>query len=451
MNLQISSNVSSARLRATLGALLIAMLLSPAAYSEELLTPDGSGVMQGFPPPPDKLVTKTNVFHASNLRWVLQNTRMTMPTANVEHARVPMPLPGGPALDSDKVQFTVDGTTVDLTDYLQQTRTDGFIVVHNGKVVFERYFNTYTPHQTHGWASMTKSVTGLIAAQLIDEGQLNPQAKLSTYVPELAGTPFGEATVQQNLDMEVPVSYPAELPPDLGLFAAVGFIPRRSGAPDSIYDFLKVARPTPNETAGDVWYYQNGSPEAVAWAIRRVTGLSWSVLVSRSIWQKIAEDDADVVVDRMGTEMASGGFNSTLRDAARFGEMVRLSAAGKSGLFPASAARIALKPADNAAAFAKSRLATGRPGYSYHDYWYQVNDGDGSFAAGGRFGQSILVNLKAGLTIVKFSSYPDTAPRPISATANQASAATDNATRPAPLSTAAALNAAAQAIAEAIR
>ncbi|POR52256.1 hypothetical protein B0G62_105224 [Paraburkholderia eburnea] len=448
MNLRKSANASP-RLRAAV-AMLVAVLLTPAAYSQEAPAPVDAGVMQGFPPPPDKLVTKTNLFQASNLRWALQNARMTMPTANVEHAREPMPLPNGTLLDPDKVQFTVDGTTVDLTDYLRQTRTDGFIVVHNGKVVLERYFNTYSPHQTHGWASMTKSVTGLIAAQLIGEGKLDPEAKLSTYVPELAGTPFGDATLQQNLDMEVPVTYPAALPPDLGLFAAVGFIPRRPGAPDNIYDFLKVARATPNETAGDIWFYQNGSPEAVAWAMRRVTGQSWSELVSRSIWQKIAEDDGDAVVDRMGAEMASGGFSSTLRDAARFGELMRLSAGGNSRFFPASVTRVALKQADNAAGFAKSRLGPGRPGYTYHDYWYQVNDGDGSFSAGGRFGQSILVNPKNGLTIVKFSSYPDAAPRPVSAVSGQAGAQTESAASPSPLLSAAALNAAAKAIASAV-
>ncbi|MBB5501285.1 serine hydrolase [Paraburkholderia sp. MM5384-R2] len=432
---------------ATAVALVIGALLPLATHAQEVgvsRDPVELGIMQGFPPPADKLVTKANSLRYPNLAWALRNTRLMTPTANVEHAHTPLPLPAGAALDPDKVQFTVDGTTLTLTDYLRRTYTDGFIVVHDGKVVLERYFNSFTPRQTHAWASMTKSVTGLVAAQLIDEGRLDPQATLSTYVPELAGTPFGDATIQQNLDMEVPVSYPADLPPDLGLFGAVGITPRRSGAPDSIYDFLKVARPTPGATAGNVWFYQNGSPEAVAWAIRRVSGLSWSELVSRTMWQKIAEDDGDVVVDRLGTEMASGGFNTTLRDAARFGELVRLGEAGRTTLLPASTAHITLRPADNAGAFAKGNLASGRPGYSYRDYWYQVNDGHGSFAAGGRFGQSILVDPKTKLTIVKFSSSPDQAARPTSAAAGRSIPR-------ASLDTAAALNQVARAISAAIR
>ncbi|WP_436975766.1 serine hydrolase domain-containing protein [Paraburkholderia tropica] len=366
---------------------------------------------------------------------------MLIPTANLERAREPLALPAGEQIDPDAIVFNVDGTTLTLSDYLRRTETDGFIVVRDGRIVMERYFDGFGPHQTHMWASMTKSVTGLLAAQLIVAGKLAPQAPLSTYVPELAGTPFGDATLQQNLDMEVPVRYPAALPPDLGLFAAVGFVPRASGAPDSIHGFLKVALPSPDARAGERWYYQNGSPEAVAWAIRRVSGESWSALASRSIWSKLADDGADIVVDRTGTEMASGGLNTTLRDAARFGELVRTSAAGDDTRFPSRATRLALQPASNAAAFARGNLAPGRPGYSYRDYWYQLNDGHGSFAASGRFGQAIVIDPRARLTVVKFSSSPDQAARPTSAAGG--------AIEHAPLDTADALHRAVMAIAKA--
>lgn len=429
-------------------ALLLAGALTVSTASAQDGDPGGrvtdAGVMQGFPPSAERVVTKRNSFQPPYLRWALQNARLMMPTANIEHAREPMPLPAGKPLDLDSLRFRVGDDTVTLAQYLALTHTDGFIVVSHGKVVYERYFAGYGPRQPHAWASMTKSMTGLIAAQLIDEGKLDPDAKLSTYVPELANTPFGAATVQQNLDMEVPVSYPANLPPDLGLFGAVGFVPRHPGAPDDIYDFLKVTTPTPDRLAGDIWYYQNGSPEALAWALRRVTGKSWRELVSDYVWRNLAEDDGYVIVDRLGTEMASGGLNTTLRDAARFAELVRT---GKTGAAPLSRAaiRTVLKPTDNAALFARGNLAAGRAGYAYHDYWYQVNDGDGSFEAIGRFGQAIFVDPKAALTIVKFSSAPDLAPRPVSA---------DTAVKPAahsPLETSQALVDAARAIVAAAR
>ena len=167
MNISTLSAASTIRMRVAMSAMLIGTVLPPAAHSQmaaPVTDPVELGVMQGFPPPADKLVTKANSLRFPNLGWALRNTRMMMPTANVEHARVPMPLPAASTLDPEKVQFTVDGTTLSLSDYLRRTYTDGFIVIHDGKIVYEGYFNSYTPHQTHAWASMTKSVTGLIAA-----------------------------------------------------------------------------------------------------------------------------------------------------------------------------------------------------------------------------------------------------------------------------------------------
>ncbi|MDR3381198.1 serine hydrolase domain-containing protein [Cupriavidus basilensis] len=417
---------SAARYGASIAIAAMLASASPLAGAQtpnppETTDPVRLGIMQGFPPAPDKRVTKANAFQLPNLRWAFRHARETSPTAGITRAASPHALPAAPVARLDDVTFDLEGQQVKLSSYLHDTYTDGFIVLHKGQVIYERYFDSFGPRQLHIWASMTKSITGLLAAMLIDEGKLDPNAKLASYVPELAGNPFGEATIQKNLDMEVAVSYPASLPPDLGLFGAVGLIARRDGAPDNIYDFLKAAQ-VPQPAAGtNVWYYQNGSPEALAWALRRITGQSWSELVAQRIWSRFAEDDAYIQVDQLGTEMASGGMNSTLRDAARFAEAIRKASSGENpGAIAGKAVRLALKPNDNQALFATGNLAAGRANYAYRDYWYQVNDGDGSIEASGRFGQKIYINPKKALTIVKFSSSPDTAPRPTSANATSA-------------------------------
>lgn len=396
---------------------------SPAAFQAQDAGPTSPvaehEVMQGFPPPPEKQLGRGSGLRPPYMRWAFRHAREMSATAGIRHAAQPLTLDGQPGTELDGTTFTVAGKTISVADYLRDTHTDGFIVLHQGRIVYERYLAGFGPYQPHIWASMTKSVTGLLAAMLIEQGKLDPQARLAQYVPELAGNPFGEATVQQNLDMEVPVGYPEGLPPDLGLFGAVGIVPRKPDAPDTIYDFLKVVHATgqPDHSVnGGVWYYQNGSPEAVAWALRRITGKSWSQLVTETIWSRLADDDAYVQVDRLTTEMASGGMNSTLRDAARFAEAVRRAAAGdgSGGISPA-AVRIALKPATNQARFARGNTTPGRDGYGYRHYWFQRNDGDGSVEASGRFGQKIYINPAKGLTVVKFSASPDGAARATSA------------------------------------
>ena len=386
-------------------ALLLCSAASPALAAS---APAGNGVMQGFPPATEFRVNKANAFQPPYLRWSIRHAREVSATRNIGRAAQPLVLLDAAALDLDRLAFKAGEEDLTLARYLTETATDGLIVVHRGNVVYERYLDGFEPGQPHIWASMTKSVTGLLAAQFITEGLLDPQAKLASYVAELSGTPFGEATVQANLDMQVAVAYPEHVPPDLGLFAATGLIPRSPTMPGDIYAFLKVAQVAPGEGQ---FFYQNGSPEALAWALRRISGLSWAQLVQQRIWSRFAEEDAYVQIDPLGTEMASGGISSNLRDTARFAELVRRELARERSADSFNqAVHSTFQPGD-AAVFAQGNLAPGRPGYAYRNYWFQRNDPDGSVEASGRFGQKIYINPRREVVIVKLSSTADQARR----------------------------------------
>lgn len=394
-------------------ALGVALLLSSAvcpAFAASGST--DTSIMQGFPPAPEFRVNKANAFQPPFLRWSIRHAREVSATRNIGRATQPLALITATTRDLDNVTFKAGDEQLTLAGYLQDTETDGLIVLQHGNVIHERYFDGFEPGQPHIWASMTKSVTGLLAAQFIAEGTLDPQAKLASYVPELSGQPFGEATVQANLDMQVAVAYPEAVPPDLGLFAATGLIPRDAKMPGDIYAFLKVAQIAPGE---GTFFYQNGSAEALAWALRRICGLNWAQLVQQRIWSRFAEEDAYVQIDELGTEMASGGISANLRDTARFAEMVRRELAQKPSTDSFNqAVRSTFQPGDPAI-FAKGNLAPGRPGYAYRNYWFQLNDGEGSVEASGRFGQKIYINPKREVVIVKLSSTADQAKRATSA------------------------------------
>ncbi|WP_145192698.1 serine hydrolase [Pseudomonas sp. URMO17WK12:I11] len=366
-----------------------------------------AAVMQGFPPAPELRVTPLNAFQPPYLRWSMRHAREVSPTRGIGRAAAPLALLDGQPRALDRLTVKVADQTLSVADYLEQTSTDGLIVLHRGQVVYERYFDGFQPGQPHIWASMTKSVTGLIAAQLIAEGALDPASKLARYVPELSATPFGEASVQANLDMQVAVQYPPQMPPDLGLFAATGLIPRGEGMPGDIYSFLLHTQPAGDPSGPAPFFYQNGSAEALAWALRRITGQNWASLVEQRLWSRFAEHDAYVQVDPLGTEMASGGISCNLRDTARFAELIRreLSRQVPGDSFN-QAVHSTFEPGD-ATVFASGNLGPGRPGYAYRNYWYQKNDGDGSIEASGRFGQKIYINPRREVVIVKLSASAD--------------------------------------------
>jgi CubicO group peptidase (beta-lactamase class C family) len=92
--------------------------------------------------------------------------------------------------------------------------------------------------------------------------------------------------------------------------------------PKTFYDFLvKLEK---HGAHGEAFSYKTANAEVLAWIIKRASGQSMADLLSSMIWQKLgAESDAYFMVDSIGTESGGGGLNATLRDLARFGEMIR--------------------------------------------------------------------------------------------------------------------------------
>lgn len=332
----------------------------------------------------------------STMRWRLRHGRELSGTVGVRHSEKPLALPQGRPVRLDGIRFEWPaGTPRSFEEYRAGNVLDGLLVLKNGRVVFEQYYDGFGPRDAHNWASVSKSVVGILAERLGQAGKIDLDAPVSRYVPDLATTPFGAATLRQNLDMHVSVAYPANLPPDRGLFAAAGLAPAPAGAPATIHDFLAVVRAgdAPN---GSQFYYQNGSAEAVAWALESATGKPLWQLVAEEIWAPMgAEDDGYYLVDRQQTAFASGGLSSTLRDLARFGDFVR---------------RQDVRGPQAMLSWDRARAAPGR-GFRYRSFWWIGEHG--AFGLG-RFGQRLAIFPDKGLVIAQFGAYQDDRPRPVS-------------------------------------
>lgn len=341
------------------------------------------------------------------MRYRLQHGHELAPTAIVSRSNKPRALPMGRQITLDRVRFEWPaGTVRSFTDYRAGNVLDGFLVLKNGRIVFEQYYDGFGPGGFHNWASVSKAIVGILAQQLAAEGSLDLDQPLGRYVPDLAQSPFGRATVRANLDMQVAAAYPAALPPDRGLFAAVGLAPAPAGAPATIGDFLKIVG-TGDTSRGAQFYYQNGSTEAVAAALEQASSQPLAALVTKRIWEPAgAADDGYYLVDRSQAAFASGGFSSTLRDMARFAEFIRLKAA--KGQLPALGWRGA-------------EQVPGRS-FRYRSFWWL--DPQGAIGLG-RFGQRIAILPKQGVVVVQFGAYADDRPRQLSGGGGAATTAGD--------------------------
>ena len=188
-------------------ALVQANAQTPSQYlSAADSDPIKMGWMQGFPPAKDKQLRfeDGSFFEFPAMRWSVVHMRDFMPTVNVSRGLgVASALPYQLDTNIDALKFRPLNAKQDMTwqDSLAQNYTDGIVVLHKGRVVYERYMGALTPDKLHAAMSVTKSFTGTLAAMLVAEGKLDDKKLVIDYIPDLKNSGYADATVRQVLDM----------------------------------------------------------------------------------------------------------------------------------------------------------------------------------------------------------------------------------------------------------
>ena len=384
----------------------------PAARATD---PIALGWMVGSPPPPEKMIRfeDGSYLRFPQWRWTFSHWRELRPTTLVARGSGPtLLLPKALRSDLDAVPWVPMGGTEPLTwaDSLIANYTDGIVVLHRGKIVFERYLGALTEDRPHICFSVTKSFIGTLAAMLVAEGALDPARTVASYLPELASSGFGDATVAQVLDMTTGLdfteNYVGESPSMFRYRYATGFSPQPAGyeGTKSIYAFLPTIEK--KGTHGTEFHYRTPNVDVVGWLIARVTGRSPAVVLSERIWSRIgAEDDACLQVDADGVPLTGSSLNARLRDLARFGEMMRVGGRWNGQQVVPAAVIADIRRGASRDAFVAGGYAT-LPGWSYHNFWWVSHDDHGAYMARGIHGQAIYIDPKAEMVIARFASHP---------------------------------------------
>jgi len=273
--------------------------------------------------------------------------------------------------------------------------SDGVLVLHHGRVVYERYAGCLGPDTLHGLLSATASLTGLMAEQLIGSGLLGENALVGDLLPELKQSGFGDATVRQVMDMTTALEYSEDYSdPNAEVWKFA-----EAGSSQGYFDFLATVKKNGNH--GERFIFRTINADALGWILARIKNQSIADLFSWHSWRQVGADrEAFYLVDALGTPFASGGFNATLRDTGRFGmSLLRLAP---------SVIHSILEKGD-VKAFAKAGYDF-MSGWSYRSMWWSTNNSHNAFTARGVHGQTIWVDPKVDMVIVRFASHPDAAP-----------------------------------------
>jgi CubicO group peptidase (beta-lactamase class C family) len=370
------------------------------------------GLMQGNPPAEATRVTLANYDRDPNPRWSMLHMRELIPSSRVAASSDPAPLPRN-LRDLSGLTFDHGGVARTLADFYADTWVDAMLVVHRGEVVLEHYDEGVGPESRHIAQSVTKSVVATLAGVLIHRGELLPEVLVTAYLPELVGTSWDGATLQQLLDMTTGTAFDEsdyEDPESESTrgFRVLGWMERR---PDDPLPQDYIAALSNVRGHGERFEYRSILTDVIGWILERVSGRPLADLLSQELWVPMgAEHDADLLVGPLSFPLSSGGLCLTIGDLARFG-LMHLDAGRVGGrqVLPEVWVRSITSDPDGslAAAFAAdSHVEMFEAGAFYHDQWWVLDAANGVHTGLGIHGQQVLVHPPSQTVVAKFSSWP---------------------------------------------
>lgn len=209
----------------------------------------------------------------------------------------------------------------DFRDRLERFGTAAFLVLQDGKVVSETYFNGYHDRSRTNSFSMAKTVNTLLVGIAIEEGYIKGlDQKLTDLVPEFKSDPLGkDATLGQlslmNSGYEWTEHYYSPFSPTVELFYGA-----------DIEDFLLNGHFS--AAPGSFWEYSSASTQLLGIALKRAlnkkgSAITLSEYLSEKIWRPLQmNDDALWHTDATGMELAFCCINTNARNFAKLGQLM---------------------------------------------------------------------------------------------------------------------------------
>jgi CubicO group peptidase (beta-lactamase class C family) len=366
----------------------------------------------GAGPPHGCVVPRMDWDRAPWNRWSFQHIREILPTVEIWRGERPVRQFQRRDKDLDTlVVKNIAGGAATLPQLLDETHTDGFLVLNQGAIVYERYFGGMTPRTLHLSQSVAKSVVGMTAGILVGCGLLDPKQQVSHYLLELAATAWRGATLQQVFDMTTGVRFNEDYTDphsDIGqLDVASNWKPIPSGTdpgftwPANVWELTRGLKQQirPHRVQFE---YRSIETDVLTFCMERVTGKRLAQIVSEEMWQKLgAEENACFTIDPAGYSIADGGFNAALRDYARFGRMVL---SGGKNIVPKSWID-ETRQADHSMFGAPYTIVLPQGGY--HNQFWVENPQSRNLMCRSVFGQLIYIDFAHEMVVVKLSSWSE--------------------------------------------
>lgn len=354
-------------------------------------------------------ITLSNWYVGENPRHSFLHMAEFLPTLPIKRGKVISELSARPR-DVLDIRFQSTREQCTVKEMLANTFTDGFMVLHQGKIVAEHYFDYMKPEHLHLSMSVSKSLTSAVMGVLHDHSEIDLAKPVDFYVPELKNCGYAGATVDQVLDMRSGVIFDEiyELDDPDALVnqfdRCMGWKPHRNDTePKSIREFL--LRLEKGREHGSHFQYRSTETEVLGWILLNITGKSLADNFTEILWQPMgAEMDANFAIDSNGWCVADGGLNACMRDYARFGQLICQKGFFNNRQIVPQQWVESCQQGDVDAFRVMYGFNPDYPLAAYKRQWWIYSDS--VFCALGVGGQMIYIDHKNDVVVVKLSSWP---------------------------------------------
>lgn len=201
-------------------------------------------------------------------------------------------------------------------EFFVSTETTAFIVIKDGVLIYEDYFNGSQRDSIHTSFSVAKSFVSFLVGKSLEDGFIGSlDDSITLYLPELTDTRFEKITIGHLLQMSSGIHYREGL-------LTMGDDAKTYYSPNLRELALRETRVI--SSPGQYFWYNNYNPLLLGMALERSTGMSIADYVSKTLWIPLGmEYEASWSIDskKHGFEKMESGLNACSIDYAKFGQL----------------------------------------------------------------------------------------------------------------------------------
>jgi CubicO group peptidase (beta-lactamase class C family) len=326
------------------------------------------------------------------------------PAEDIAGARRPVDFPRREqSLEAD---YRYGGERRTLAEYHDRADSTGLLVVKDGEVLHERYFQGADAASRFTSWSVAKSFVATLVGMALADGRIRSlDDPIDRYVPRLADSAYAGVPIRHVLQMSSGVEFDEDyddLRSDIRLFFLQVYVLGRD-ADDLTAGYDR------HGPSGKQFHYASVDTQALGMLVSEVFDRPFVDVFAERLWRPLGAHSAFWNVDATGGDGEPIAFcclNARLRDYAKLGQLYAQHGMWKGRrLLPASWVRQATTP--GAPHLEPGQLPDPHSTRGYGLQWWVPRDYDREYYAAGVWGQYIYVSERDDLVIARTAVDPD--------------------------------------------